>query len=100
VSFERFSEKLQLSYTTLSILAQIDFMRPMPLWTSNAVEEGGPSAILEKVDYVPNGAGVLIRNGVGFTLHWIQKNVYYMLTVNHLPGAEPKEIASRIKQIT
>lgn len=96
VSFETFSKDLNLSYNALGILARVDFMRPMPLWSSAAVEEGGPSVVLEKVDYLPGGEGILIRNPVGFSLNWIHNEVSYTLSVTHLPDAQPEDIASRL----
>lgn len=99
ISFEGFNKELGLTYTAIGILAQVDFMRPMPLWAQSSVEEDGPAVVLEKVDDVPGGMRVLIRTSTGFSLHWILQDVYYMMSVNYLPNADPKDIASRLKLV-
>jgi hypothetical protein len=92
VTFEAYDHELGLWYTAVSILAQVDFMRPIPLWLGKTTSVDSPIMSLEKVDFLPSGPGVLIRTPVGFSLHWVQKDVYYTLIVDHLSGAEPREV--------
>lgn len=99
VTFEAYSQKAEIWYTAASILAQVDFPRPVPLWYSKPVEPNGPAVILEKVDFLPSGLGILVRTLVGFTLHWIHLDVYYTLSVEHLPDAEPQAFASALTLI-
>lgn len=93
VTFEAYDQMAGTWYTAVSILAQYDFPQPFPLWSSNPVEEGGPAVKFEKVDFVPSGSGILIRNPVGFTLHWIKQGVFYTMCVEHLPKVEPQVLA-------
>jgi hypothetical protein len=79
--FKSYSRALGGWYTSVSILAQVDFPRPVPLWSSSAVEPDGPSVTLEKVDFLP-APGVMIRTYAGFVLHWIHQDIYYILTAD------------------
>lgn len=94
-TFEAYDAKAKTWYTAASILAQVDHPHPVPLRSSKPVEPNGPGVVLEKVD-LPVGAGVLVRTFVGFTLHWIYQDVWYTLSVEHLPGADPQTFASAL----
>lgn len=96
ITFDKHDKVLGIRYTTISILAQVDHMRPVPLWSSSPVEEGGPGVILEKVDFIAGGPGILIRNPYGFALHWIKHEVYYMMSVDDLPRIKPEKIAKAL----
>lgn len=87
----------ELDYTCIAIMAQADFPKPFPLWSSQPVEESGSAVILEKVDFLPGGAGIKMDSLSGFTLHWIQYDVYYALTTQYLPGVDARTIASALK---
>lgn len=96
VTFEAYDQAVKTWYTPVSILAQVDFARPFPLWSSNPVEEGGPAIILEKVNFLPDGPGILIPTPVGFALHWIRQDILYTMSAEHLPGIEVKNLASAL----
>ena len=53
VIFEAYNDTFEDWHTALSIEARVDFPHPVPLWTSQPVEEGGFPIFLEKVDYLP-----------------------------------------------
>jgi hypothetical protein len=99
VTFKLHDPTLNATYTALSILAQFDFPQPMPLWSGKQVEADVPPVRLEKVDFTPGGFGILVRARFGFALHWIQNGVYYTLSADHLPDADPREIASALNLI-
>ncbi len=86
-------------YTSIAILAQYDFPQPMPLWSSTPLEKSGPSVLLEKIEFLPDMLGVLIRTPVGFALHWIEQSVYYMLSVDHLPVDVTRVAAALTKTV-
>lgn len=100
VSFEAYDEHYARWYTTVSILARVDFPRPVPLWFINAVEAGGPTIIPEKIYFLPSGPGILVRIPGGFALHWIEKDVYYTLSVSDMPNVDPQSLATVLVSVT
>ncbi len=83
----------------VSILAQYDFPKPMPLWASASPEKGVPSVILEKISVTPDKDGVLIRGIDGYTLHWIDESVYYTLTVDSAPEIDVSVIQESLQRV-
>lgn len=86
-------------FMALSITVQRGFPRPYPVWYEHPVEENAPSVTPEKVDYVPGGAGILIRTRAGFDLHWIQHEGLYSLSAEHVPGLDPKIVSSLLERV-
>lgn len=99
VNYNTHDSTTGLDFTSVTIMAQVDHPRPFPLWSNEPVEDGGRALILEKVDYVPGGAGIKIESLSGFTLHWIHQDIYYALTTQHLPGIEAQTLTSALRLI-
>ncbi|MCA9996850.1 MAG: hypothetical protein KDE56_13920 [Anaerolineales bacterium] len=96
VTFEAFSEELKASYAAVSILAQVDYPQPFPLWFSKPVESSDLGVTLEKVNFLPGGSGILIPALLGFSLHWIQQGVYYAMIADRFSEFEAHNLASKL----
>lgn len=82
---------------TVSIWAEPDFPRPVPLWSSDPVEEDGPSVVYRKVDDPP-APGLMVESAEGYVFHWIVDEVFYTMRVED--GSNEEDAREMVRQLT
>jgi len=83
--------------STVSIWAEPDFPRPVPLWWSDPVEPDGPSVTYQKVDDPPS-PGLMVESAQGYVFHWIADDVYFIMRVEN--GSSEEEARGMVRQLT
>lgn len=71
----------------VALWAQPDFSNPLPLWSSEPMEFGGPAVVLEKVDFLPT-TGIVAITPYERVFHWIENKTYYTCIVKGVPRVE------------
>jgi len=99
LSYNAVDARNKVNFAAVTIAVERGFPHPYPLWSAKAVEEGGPSIELEKVDYVPGGQGILIRTTPGFDMLWIANDVLHHLSAENIQGIEPHQLAALLKPV-
>jgi len=84
LSYKIYEPERQRWKAAVNLCAQPDFPRPFPLWSSEPVEPGGPSVLLEKVLFLPS-PGIMVVSQTGYIFYWVEDNILYTLTMDHNP---------------
>lgn len=87
VDFQTYNKNNGVWETTISIWAQPDFPRPLPLWSSTPAELGGPAVVLEKVDFLPS-PGIRVTTDNGYVFHWIENDIFYTFVAENILARE------------
>jgi hypothetical protein len=98
VSFETYDSANDLWTAAVSLWIQPDYPRPFPLWSSTPVKPGGPSVVLEKVDYLPL-SGITVTTPLGFVCHWIEDDTLFTLIAEPSPtGQDARALVSLLNR--
>lgn len=95
IGYEEFNSKANRWQCNISLSALPDYIRPMPLWSSNPVEPGGPSNILEKTDILPS-PGIQIKTQTGYVFYWIQEDIFYTMIIDPIPSKHTPATITRL----
>jgi hypothetical protein len=99
LSYKIYDMEIQRTKTAITLCAQPDVPRPFPLWSSEPVEPGGSSVILEKVTFLPI-PGIMVISQTGYIFYWIDNTILYTLIMDYHPTYEEAQwLVNSLEQV-
>lgn len=80
LAYEAHNPELDFWETVVFISIQLLFPTPLPVWSTNPLEQNNPGISFDKVDFLPT-AGLQTIGMNGSAYYWIDKDILYKLVL-------------------